>query len=144
MRVCFPTDYRDRRLTAFCWPPTAAALHSGVLLLPPGTSSRPPAVLSTTASASISLPLPLSRPGTTSPRIPGCRPSTASSTAFSTATRYTDTPSVIVSVADKLNVSCIGAVREMLCTALLDERAALLEDMEYLQGLLEAEADMQV
>ncbi|GIM10200.1 hypothetical protein Vretimale_13947 [Volvox reticuliferus] len=144
MRVCFPTDCRDWRLTAFRWPATAAALHSSVLPLPPGTSSRPPAVLSATASATISLPSPLSRPGTTSPRIPGCRPSTAFSTAFSIATRYTDTPSVIVSVADKLNVSCIDAVREMLRTALLDEWAAFLEEMEYLQGLLEAEADMQV
>ncbi|GIL88903.1 hypothetical protein Vretifemale_16717 [Volvox reticuliferus] len=34
--------------------------------------------------------------------------------------------------------------QETLRTALLDERAALLEVVEYLEGLLEAEADLQV
>ncbi|GLC46986.1 hypothetical protein PLESTB_001410400 [Pleodorina starrii] len=111
----------------------------------PGTSSRPPTALSASAtSASISLPSPLSRPGTASPTLQGSRPSTASSAASSAATRYTDAPSVVAGVADKLNVSNIDAVREMLRTALLDERAALLEDIEYLQGLLDAEADLQV
>ncbi|GIL75008.1 hypothetical protein Vretimale_2497 [Volvox reticuliferus] len=121
-------------------PPSTAVSSSSR----PGTSSRPPTALSASASASISLPSPLSRPGTASPTIPGSRPSTASSAASSTATRYTDAPSVVAGVADKLNVSSIDAVRETLRTALLDERAALLEDVEYLQGLLEAEADLQV
>ncbi|GLI69598.1 hypothetical protein VaNZ11_014260 [Volvox africanus] len=121
-------------------PPSTAVSSSSR----PGTSSRPPTALSASASASISLPSPLSRPGTASPTLPGSRPSTASSAASSAATRYTDAPSVVAGVADKLNVSSIDAVRETLRTALLDERAALLEDVEYLQGLLEAEADLQV
>ncbi|EFJ41228.1 hypothetical protein VOLCADRAFT_98787 [Volvox carteri f. nagariensis] len=104
------------------------------------------ALSASNVSASISLPSPLSRPGTASPTLQGSRPSTAASSASasSAVTRYTDAPSVVAGLADKLNVASIDTVRETLRTALLEERTALLEDVEYLQGLLDVEADLQV
>ena len=132
-------------------PPTSLSASSR-----PGTSSRPPTSLSLSASASISLAPggAFSRPGTSSPHAgsaqvstsgaataaaasgggaAGSRPSTAGSGASSATTRYTDAPSVVAAVADKLNLATIDDVREQLRAALGDERAALLEDIEYLQ-----------
>ena len=94
----------------------------------PGTaSSRPP---SSSAAAAA-----LSRPGTAS-----SRPSTASSGGSGRS----DPRSVVRSVHGQLNVWDIGAVKELLCRELQEERSALMEDIEYLQGLLEDETDLQV
>lgn len=96
----------------------------------PGSAfSRPP---SSCAAAG------LSRPGTAS-----SRPSTASSGGGSGSGR-SDPRSVVRSVNGHLNVSDIGAVKELLCRELQEERGALMEDIEYLQGLLEDETDLQV
>lgn len=45
---------------------------------------------------------------------------------------------------EKLNVAAIDAVSAALRLALVEEREALTEDVEYLQALLQDEADRQV
>ncbi len=124
-------DSSARPSTALARPPTA-------------TPSRPPTATATPAPAGWAAG---SRPGSASPLALDSRPSTAGSSgagSSSAAARYTDARSVVAGVADRLSAATVDQVKDALRGALLDERAALLEDVEYLQGLLEAEADLQV
>ena len=55
-----------------------------------------------------------------------------------------DPRSVVQSVSGSLNIWEIDSVKEVLLRELQEEQAALMEDIEYLQGLLEQETDLQV
>lgn len=44
-----------------------------------------------------------------------------------------DAGSVVSGVADRLSAATVGQVKETLLAALQDERAVLLEDVDYLQ-----------
>ncbi|KXZ41327.1 hypothetical protein GPECTOR_549g560 [Gonium pectorale] len=129
-------------------PPTALSASAASAGSRPATSSRPPTALSASGSTS-TFAAAASRPHTAlSAPVGGggggSRPSSAASSGASASTRYTDAPSVVAGVAEQLSLASIDAVRDTLRSALQDERAALLEDVEYLQGLLEMEADLQV
>mmetsp|Transcript_20989 Transcript_20989/g.45972 ORF Transcript_20989/g.45972 Transcript_20989/m.45972 type:complete len:551 (-) Transcript_20989:363-2015(-) len=82
----------------------------------------------------------ITRPGTASSRC--SRPSTASS-AGSAGSQSLDPSSVVQSLQGKLNVWDIDAVKEHVRQALRHEQACLHEDIEYLQALLEDEAELQ-
>lgn len=104
----------------------------------PGTSSRPPTSLSASAVLFGATASSASRPGTAGgpaalTAAGASRPSTASSAASSAATRYTEAGAVVAAVGAQLSVASIDTVRELLRGALADERAALMEDIEYLQ-----------
>ena len=55
-----------------------------------------------------------------------------------------DPRSVVQSVSGSLNIWEIDSVKDVLLRELQEEQAALMEDIEYLQGLLEQETDLQV
>ncbi|MEW5303163.1 MAG: hypothetical protein WDW36_005882 [Sanguina aurantia] len=94
------------------------------------SSSRP-----ATASSCLSATL---RPATSSRR------STPTSAAGSSSGNYTEAGAVLSELGhEKLNVAAIDAVSAALRLALVEEREALTEDVEYLQALLQDEADRQ-
>ncbi len=114
---------------------------SGLPPRPPTSSSRPPTSLSASAAFFGATASSASRPGTASPTggpagflaAGASRPTTASSGGSSAATRYTEAGAVVAAVGGQLSVASIDAVQELLRGALADERAALMEDIEYLQ-----------
>ena len=145
MILCQATDFQ-RPSTALSRPATAS-------------SSRPPSSLASINNSN-SHPLNSGGPGgTTFSSRPGTaassRPSTGGiagggggggpdSSGGGSSGGRADPRSVIKSVQGQLNIWEIDAVKEMLSRELREEHSALLEDIEYLQGLLEEETDLQV
>ncbi|GAX81537.1 hypothetical protein CEUSTIGMA_g8965.t1 [Chlamydomonas eustigma] len=81
------------------------------------------------------------RPTTSSTRI-SSRPSSSASSSCASAVQ--DPKMVVQAVQKELNVWDIDRIKEPLCRALKEENSALMEDVEYLQGMLIDESDFQV
>lgn len=111
--------------------PRSAGSRPGTALRTSPNSSRP-------GTAALRPGTAPSRPGTGSPR---SRPTSTSSNLSASSTL--DHGSILESVKDKLNAFDIDLVKTQLQTALADEKQCLLEDIEYLTGLLEEEADFR-